>query len=96
MDLVYGIPALAALLFAFAHVRRIARRERLSRTRRLPQPPRASVRTLSQRSEMHAGDAISVMDDLQRTSQRLASPVSVTPSKTSTASAAKHRARSRH
>jgi hypothetical protein len=75
VDLVYGLPALAALLVAFAFVRRVARRQRDARLRRTRTPPKQAVRSLSQRSEMRAGDPISVMDDLQRTnSRRMSAP----------------------
>ena len=81
VDLIYGIPALAALLVALAYVRRIAQRKRKPRVRRANKPLKY-MRSLSQRSEMRAGDDFnSVMEDMQRTrSMPLSTHPSGTPS----------------
>lgn len=80
MDLAYGIPSLALLLLAFAYVRRLARREAERRRRRTGKLPKTGVRSLSQRSEMRAGDDLnSVMDDIQRTQS---APLPTQPSRT--------------
>jgi hypothetical protein len=65
VDLVYGIPSLTALLLALAYVRHVARRDR-RRAKEHKRPPSRAVRSLSQRSEMRAGDDhMSVMEDLR-------------------------------
>jgi hypothetical protein len=68
VDLVYGIPSVVALLVALGYVRRVARRERKRRVNRTRVPPAVGLRSLSQRSEMRAGeDAATVMEEIQRT-----------------------------
>jgi len=67
LDPVYGLPALAALLLALAYVRRIARRGRFQRRGRRSLGGDRGYRSLSQRSEMRAGeDATTVMEDIAR------------------------------
>ena len=71
MDLAYGIPSLTALILAFAWVRHVARRERTRRPHRARRSKPPGARSLSQRSEMRAGeDPITVMESIQRTHSR--------------------------
>jgi hypothetical protein len=64
VDLAFGIPSLTVLVLAFAYVRHVARRGRKRREARARTPSRG-MRSLSQRSEMRAGDdPTSVMEDL--------------------------------
>jgi hypothetical protein len=75
VDVVYGVPTLAALVFAFGYVRSLARRERARRAQPRRKSPTRGVRSLSQRSEMRAGDdPNTVMEDLQRTRTTLSKP----------------------
>ena len=77
MDLAFGLPSLAALIIAFAWVRHIGRRDRRHRRDRTRQAKPRGMRSLSQRSEMRAGeDPNTVMESIQRTHSR---PPSVSP-----------------
>jgi hypothetical protein len=80
LDLVYGIPTLAVLIFVFGYVRRIARRRNAQL--RHPRKPPKYVRSLTQRSEMRAGeDVTSVMEHMQRTHSRPPLDQEPTPSR---------------
>jgi hypothetical protein len=82
LDLAYGLPALAGLVMLLLYVRRVATRARARRLDRSSRAPSRGVRSLSQRSEMRAGDdPLSVMDSM-RLSARSTAPHSTKHAKT--------------
>ena len=79
LELSLGLPALAALLLAFAYVRRIARRDKARKLDRRRGVRPAAHRSLSQRSEMRAGeDPSTVMESIAR-APRTGPPVTRSP-----------------